>query len=179
VFPSLSSFLIYLRTTECATFIDTLFTVLRTKSYLPYSAPSPPSFAPKNLETDTGIPIPLDGLLSPSTGPLGDGARKRSIETEERDGPPAKGPRLSTEGQFSRYGNHQNGRGEHRSTGGWGTNGYGESMEMHGAEPGVGGGRGMGMNGRRQSTYQPPEQSRGICRDYYSAFVFRYLSHLN
>src|ERR1700733_4316693 len=84
---------------EVPSFIDTLFTTLRTKSYLPYTTATPPASYPPNQ--DTGIPIPLDALLSPSGSTSPDRGRKRSNENDERDGrPPAKGPRLSTEGQF-------------------------------------------------------------------------------
>ncbi|KAF9456156.1 hypothetical protein BDZ94DRAFT_1276397 [Collybia nuda] len=173
----------FLEKAACASFIDTLFTVLRTKSYLPYatSSPSSPSFATKTL--DTGIPIPLDGLLSPSISDSPDRNRKRSIENDERDGrPPAKGPRLSTEGQFSRYTNGHGGRPENRSTGGWGSrverpslNGYRESVDIYGGGMGVIGAMGMAsmngtgpMNNRRPQVYQPPDQKRGICRDYHN-----------
>jgi RNA-binding protein 26 len=169
---------------ECSSFIDTLFTVIRTKSYLPYQAvQESPSFPTKSL--DQGIPIPLDALLTPtSTSP--DRTRKRSTTDDERDGrPPAKGPRLNTDGQFSRYGNVGNGAdgrmGPH-SSGGWtrppfrdGTMGMGMGMGMGpyaGPMSGMGmGGMGM-MNGRRPQGYQPPDQKRGICRDYHSKFSF-------
>ncbi|KAF5377555.1 hypothetical protein D9615_005206 [Tricholomella constricta] len=174
----------FLENAECSSFIDTLFTVLRTKSYLPYSAASPssPSFGPKNL--DTGIPIPLDGLLSPSLSQTPDRSLKRSSENDERDGrPPAKGPRLNTEGQFSRYTNGHGGRPENRSTGGWGgrgerpaATGYRDGMDMYGGGMMMPGGMVMSgmnapmgqMNGRRQQVYQPPDQKRGICRDYHN-----------
>ncbi|RDB28519.1 hypothetical protein Hypma_015287 [Hypsizygus marmoreus] len=169
---------------ECSSFIDTLFTVLRTKSYLPYSAASPssPSFGPKTQ--DIGIPIPLDGLLSPSISTSPDRRPKRSIENDERDGrPPAKGPRLSSEGQFSRYSSGHGGRGESRSTGGWGSRierppatGYRDSVDMYGNATAMAGGMMMSgmngsmgpMNGRRPQVYQPPDQKRGICRDYHN-----------
>ncbi|KAG6902820.1 hypothetical protein C0995_011307 [Termitomyces sp. Mi166 len=178
----------FLEKAACASFIDTLFTVLRTKSYLPYSAASPssPSFASKNL--DNGIPIPLDGLLSPSLSQSAERSLKRNVENDERDErAPAKAPRLSNEGQFSRYSNGQGGRGENRSTGGWGgrgdqrqsSNGYRDGVDMLGA--GMGADMVMGgmmmpgmnspmgqMNGRRSQVYQPPDQKRGICRDYHN-----------
>ncbi|KAJ6519575.1 hypothetical protein C8R45DRAFT_26850 [Mycena sanguinolenta] len=148
---------------ECPPFIETLFTVLRTKSYLPYgTAPSTSAF-PGN-SADTGIPIPIP---SSSTSP--DRTRKRSSDYDERDGrPPAKGPRLSSEGQFSRY---TNGRGpDSRSTGGWGArverpplNGYQDSSPQMSQ-----GGMGMSGNGRRSLPYLPPDQKRGICRDYHN-----------
>ncbi|KAJ7169630.1 hypothetical protein C8R46DRAFT_204124 [Mycena filopes] len=147
---------------ECPPFIDTLFTVLRTKSYLPYgTSPSTSAFP-----TNNGIPIPLDDPTG-STSP--DRTRKRSFDNDERDGrPPAKGPRLSSEGQFSRY---SNGRGG--STGGWGArverppNGYRDSVsQMNAAAMGM---NGSPMNGRRAQPYLPPDhQKRGICRDYHN-----------
>lgn len=165
---------------ECASFIDTLFTVLRTKSYLPYGAtPSSPSFALKSL--DNGIPIPLDGLLNNSMSASSpERTRKRSVTNDERDGrPPAKGPRLNSDGQFSRYSNG-NGRTDIRSTGGWGGQierpqaiGY-RDMGMDGYGLPTGGGMGMHggpMNGRQPQAYHPPDQKRGICRDYHSAYA--------
>lgn len=166
---------------ECSSFIETLFTVLRTKSYLPYgAAPASPSFSEKPL--DTGIPIPLDGLLTP-TAPQ-ERTRKRSNTNDERDGrPPAKGPRLSTEGQFSRYGNGgADGRMGQLSTGGWGLpqgDGFrngGVGVFNVGQMGGIMGMNGMGqMNGRRPQTYQPPDQKRGICRDYHSKVLLTFI----
>ncbi|KAH9487162.1 RNA-binding protein 27 [Psilocybe cubensis] len=159
---------------ECSSFVDTLFTVIRTKSYMPYSAiPSP-------KPQDSGIPIPLDALLpSPS-----DRIRKRSTTDDERDGrPPAKGPRLNTDGQFSRYGNGGDGRMGAQSSGAWGRppvdrfgnggmgmgmGGYPGQMVAMGMN-GMNGMNGMGlMNGRRPQGYQPPDQKRGVCRDYHN-----------
>lgn len=161
--------------------------MLRTKSYLPYGAStSSPTFSTKLL--DNGIPIPLDGLISPSIPSEPDGRnKKRSMENDERDGrPSAKGPRL--EGQFSRYGGNE--RLDGRPAGGWGgrverpqNHGYRDGgMDVYGTVMGnMGGMGGMGnmggiggmngmshMNGRRQQAYQPPDQKRGICRDYHS-----------
>ncbi|KAF8971585.1 hypothetical protein BDZ97DRAFT_1253118 [Flammula alnicola] len=169
----------FLEKAECRSFIDTLFTVIRTKSYLPYNAVAEsPSFPSRSL--DNGIPIPLDALLSPtSTSP--ERTRKRSTTDDERDGrPPAKGPRLNNDGQFSRYGNGGgDGRMAPQSSGGWtrppfrdGGMGMGAPMGPYGGHmPGMGMNamNGMGvMNGRRPQGYQPPDQKRGICRDYHN-----------
>ncbi|KII93454.1 hypothetical protein PLICRDRAFT_131242 [Plicaturopsis crispa FD-325 SS-3] len=151
---------------ETNAFIDTLFTVLRTKSYLPYAAATEPT--PTEPQTmDTGIPIPLDAFMAPaatSTSP--NRGQKRNLDNDERDGrPPAKGPRLSNDGNFSRY---QNGRG---GMGQWGSGGRGRGMNGHGEGPShLGMGvdmNGMGMNGRSQA-YAPPDPKRGICRDYHN-----------
>lgn len=136
---------------------------------------------------DTGIPIPLDALISSSS----DRVRKRNDADDERDGrPPAKGPRLNTDGQFSRYGNGGgDGRMQPQSSGGWGRpqvdrfgmgamgmggmgmGGYPGQMVAMGMN-GMNAMNGMGlMNGRRPQGYQPPDQKRGICRDYHSASV--------
>ncbi|KAF7339863.1 hypothetical protein MVEN_01903100 [Mycena venus] len=153
---------------ECPPFIDTLFTVLRTKSYLPYGTSPSTSAFPAN-SADSGIPIPI-----PASSSSPDGPRKRSLEHDERDGrPPAKGPRLSSEGQFSRYSNGRGGGPDSRSTGGWGArvegrpvNGYHESSpQMNPGGVGMNGGQ---MNGRRPQPYLPPDQKRGICRDYHN-----------
>jgi len=165
---------------ECAPFIDTLFTVLRTKSYLPY-APTSNSPPTQQKSLEEGIPIPLDGLVTPSSSEP-PRTRKRSNTGDDRDGrPPSKGPRLNNDTQFSRYGNGGDGNGP-PSSGAWNPqqqfNGGGMGMGMNPyAVPMNGMGmngmvaNGMGpMNNRRPQGYQPPDQKRGICRDYFSAF---------
>ncbi|KAJ7783515.1 hypothetical protein DFH07DRAFT_189523 [Mycena maculata] len=155
---------------ECPPFLDSLFAVVRTKSYLPYGTSPSTSAFPSN--PDTGIPIPLD-MPTASTSP--DRTRKRSFDNDERDGrPPAKGPRLSSEGQFSRYSDGRGGGPDTRSTGGWGArverppvNGYRESQPQMNAG-GMGMNGGGQMNGRRPQPYLPPDQKRGICRDYHN-----------
>lgn len=154
---------------ECPSFIDTLFTVLRTKSYLPYATTSTPIFPTTTPSVDTGIPIPLDGLISPSIPTQSERTRKRSMEHDEHDGrPPSKGPRLSGDGQ-SRY---MNGRGDGR---GWQGRGDGPVNEGHigtgmmGMGMDMDGAGGMAyMNGRRSQAYRPPDLRRGVCRDYHS-----------
>ncbi|KAH9049466.1 hypothetical protein EDB84DRAFT_1037590 [Lactarius hengduanensis] len=145
-------------------FIDALFTTLRTKSYLPYSSPPPPT-AP-SLPTDNGIPIPLDALISSgSSSPPGpDRSRKRPSDYEDSLRPP-KGPRMSQDGPFSRQGPH---RGPGWNNGNW--NGSGPSRPGFPGSPDVvNGGMGQRMNGRGPSAqYHPPGQGRGICRDYYN-----------
>lgn len=168
---------------ECSTFVDTLFTALRTKSYLPYSATpsssSAPNYPSSSTSTDGGIPIPLDGLLHAS-GSSPDRGRKRGIEQDEYDAHgPSKGARLNQD-EFSRYG----GRGDGRTSWGGRNDRNGARMDMNGAradfmDGGMAGmgmgmgmnGGGMGMNGRGGQNYRPPEQRRGICRDYHSAYT--------
>ncbi|KAI0724356.1 hypothetical protein C8T65DRAFT_563486 [Cerioporus squamosus] len=164
---------------ECSPFVDTLFTALRTKSYLPYSdtpsSSTSPAYASSSTSPDAGIPIPLDGLVNPhSTSP--DRGRKRGHDQDDYDshGPP-KGARLNQDGQFSRFG----GRGDNRTS--WGGRGdRGARMDMNGAradymDGGMAGmgmnGGGAGMNGRGLGgqNYRPPEQRRGICRDYHNS----------
>ncbi|KAF8624810.1 hypothetical protein AX15_005697 [Amanita polypyramis BW_CC] len=150
---------------ECPGFIDTLFTVLRTKSYLPYVA-TPPSPPHGTKPLDTGIPIPLDGLISPSiptptTAPSESRSRKRSIEPDDRDSrPPAKGPRLNSDTQFSRYGRQDDQPWNERSDR---QGGY-----RDGVSDTYRGVNGVHMNGRHPQSYQPPDQKRGICRDYHN-----------
>ncbi|KAK2462097.1 hypothetical protein APHAL10511_006560 [Amanita phalloides] len=152
---------------ECASFIDTLFTVLRTKSYVPY-APAPPSPPHDAKQLDTGIPIPLDGLISPSIPtPPDSRPRKRSIESDDRDSrPPAKGPRLNSDSQFSRY--NTNGRQDAQSSGGWGDRG--DSRPQANYRDGVSDvyRNGSHTNGRHQQPYAPSDLKRGICRDYHN-----------
>jgi RNA-binding protein 26 len=158
---------------ECASFIETLFTVIRTKSYLPYNAVGAPSSS-----LDNGIPIPLDALLtSSSISP--DRTRKRSNTDDDRDGrPPAKNPRLG-DGPYNGYGGGD-GRVGPQAPGGWtrppyrdGGMGMGMGMNNFNNQMGMVGMNGMGpMNGRRPQGYQPPDQiKRGICRDYHSAYA--------
>ncbi|KAJ7071273.1 hypothetical protein C8F01DRAFT_1109822 [Mycena amicta] len=120
---------------ECAPFIDTLFTAIRTKSYLPYSSPSSSAYP------EGRIPIP------PSPGRT----RKRSFENDDREGRPAKGPRLSNDGRYPNNDSATWGRGDSTS------NGYRDrDQPPH-------------MNGRRNTpAYLPPDQKRGICRDYHN-----------
>ncbi|EIW86506.1 hypothetical protein CONPUDRAFT_133927 [Coniophora puteana RWD-64-598 SS2] len=161
---------------ECAPFINTLFTVLRTKSYLPYTAADPPpsslgfpsGSAPAAGSSEGGIPIPIDVLIPGSSTSPDSRGRKRSLEPDPNaDGRIPKGPRMS-EGQYSR---HQNGRSGqwsgHNGQNGMGMdNGMGMGM---GVGAGMGMGMGMGMNGRGpQQGYQPPDRRKGLCRDYHS-----------
>ncbi|KAF9036450.1 hypothetical protein BDZ89DRAFT_1100620 [Hymenopellis radicata] len=149
---------------ECQPFIDTLFAVLRTKSYVPYSTASGSSLPSKS--SDNGIPIPLDSLISPSVPTSPSRTRKRSLDDVGDGRPLAKGPRISGDGNYSRYGN---GRGPSDTrAGSWSNgdqmmNGYGDSSTQM---------RGNGMsymgNGRRPQAYQPPDMKRGICRDYHN-----------
>ncbi|KAF7319960.1 hypothetical protein MKEN_00779900 [Mycena kentingensis (nom. inval.)] len=116
-------------------FIDTLFTALRTQSYMPYSA--------STAEYPEGaITIP-----PPSTDASPGRTRKRSLDNDERDGRPPKGPRLSAEGNFPR-------------ANGWNGRGYQDRDQ-----PGY-----VEQNGRRNpQAYAPPQEKRGICRDYYNS----------
>ena len=149
-------FILYI---ECPPFIDALFTALRTKSYLPYNSPPPPPAS--SLPTDNGIPIPLDAIIpsGPSNPP--DRSRKRQSDYADDIRPP-KGPRVSQDGPFSRHGPS---RGPGWSNGNWGNGAPGRAGydEVNGA-------MGPRMNGRGPPTqqYHPPDQRRGICRDYYS-----------
>ncbi|KAF5368363.1 hypothetical protein D9758_002381 [Tetrapyrgos nigripes] len=147
---------------ECSPFIDTLFTALRTKSYLPYSSGSD---AMPSKSLDTGIPIPLDGLLSPSIPTSPSSSRKRSLEDVDReDRAPAKGQRINSDGQFSRYGKGRGSGPDYRSTGGWNNRGRGQD-NVYGAPQGM---NGMGnSSNNRPTSYQPPDQRR-VCRDYYN-----------
>ena len=68
------------------------------------------------------------------------------------------------------------------STGGWGLP-QGDGFRNGGMGPfnigqmgGTLGMNGMGqMNGRRPQTYQPPDQKRGICRDYHSKILSTFI----
>ena len=136
---------------EAPTFIDTLFTVLRTKSYLPYTDSAPthppyPSTSSTQQLSNVGIPIPLDGLLQNNTTSPERG-QKRALEYDDHN--PSKGPRLGADSHFNRY---ANGR-DYRQ--------WGEKNER----PGV-----VNSSNQRIQTYQPPER-RGICRDYHSAYI--------
>ena len=73
--------------------MDTLFQVLRSRSYLPYDDGSP---LPKSAPASNGIHIPLDALVTPSSAPRG---QKRSADSDEPRHPP-KGPRLSDGGRY-------------------------------------------------------------------------------
>lgn len=156
---------VLIRFSETTSFIDTLFTAIRTKSYLPYSAPSPPIGTDASSSTavpDGGIPIPLDGLIPSIEGDSPDRRRKRSLDYDDGDFRPAKGPRLQEDGQFPRPA-RGSGRGERG--GRMMISGRADYMDGGMAmEMGMGGGM---MNGR--GAYRPPDRGRGICRDYHSA----------
>jgi RNA-binding protein 26 len=107
VFPH--CFLVLTYPVEGPSFIDALFNVLRTKSYLPYTTGTT---AVDSL-TSTGIPIPLDALLSPSWSSSQAQGVKRSFDVDDSDPRPTKGPRLRREGDFSRNG------GDNQPIGGW------------------------------------------------------------
>jgi RNA-binding protein 26 len=112
---------------------------------------------------DSGIPIPLDGLISPAVPDSPERGLKRSMEYDERDGRPTKGPRLSTtDGHFGGYPNGQ-----------WAGHGgmNGMNMSRIGMNTGVNGNMGQ-MNGRRPQGYQPPDPKRGLCRDYHSTLRY-------
>lgn len=118
---------------------------------------------------DIGIPIPLDGLISPVVADSPDRGLKRSMEYDERDGRPTKGPRLSADGQFGGYSNGQ-----------WGGHGMMNGMNMSrvGMNAGMNGNIRQ-MNGRRPQEYQPPEPKRGLCRDYHSMLDYSLYFILN
>lgn len=161
---------------ETSTFIDTLFTTLRTKSYLPYSAPSPPatpSASSSNAVPDGGIPIPLDGLMGHSDAESPDRRRKRGLDYDDSDLRPTKGPRLTEDGHFGRHGRGGFGRGERGRMVISGRADYMDGGMNSAMEGGMAGGM---MNGR--GAYQPPGRGRGICRDYHSTSVFCHLCTL-
>ena len=132
-------------------FVDTLFAALRSKSYTPYTT-GPPSFhSSSDNSQDAGIPIPLDGLISPSATSPGRGT-KRSRDGDDRDGRgPPKGPRLGNEGYFARQ-----------------TNGY----SGEGWQRGQDGFRGDAMDGGMQNGFPQGQRvmlPKGVCRDYHCA----------
>ncbi|TCD67536.1 hypothetical protein EIP91_012290 [Steccherinum ochraceum] len=149
---------------ESPRFVEALFNVLRSKSYLPYGAPPPSttSASTSSQPQDGGIPIPLDGLLNPSGSSSGH-VRKRSFDRDD-DLRPAKGPRLNADGQFSRYGQRPDG-----GRGTWQQRGErGGRMNIPGRADFMDGGMNGavdGMNGR--GPYRQQER-RGICRDYHN-----------
>ena len=165
VLISFSHFLNNFARIEGPPFLDTLFTALRTKSYLPYNSPPPPP-APL-LPADNGIPIPLDAIIPSGSSSPPDRNRKRPSEYAEDIRPP-KGPRVSQDGSFSRHGPH---RGPGWSNGNW-SGGPGRP-NFGGSPDDVNGAMGPPrMNGRGPpSQYHPPDQRRGICRDYYSEYA--------
>ena len=153
-------------------FLDALFTTLRTKSYLPYNSPPPPS-AP-SLPTDNGIRIPLDAIIPSGSSSPPERSRKRQSDYAEDIRPP-KGPRVSQDGPFSRHGPH---RGPGWSNGNWGGGGPGRTS-YGGSPDDVNGAMGPPrMNGRGPPTqYNPPDQRRGVCRDYYSEHALLQCRH--
>jgi len=137
---------------------------------MPYVAgsDSPPLQVTPLGDPAEGIPIPLDGLLTPSSERPQSQQRMKRRNTAEDDVRPHKGPRLNNDGSFQRFGE---GTGQ-----GWiGRQGFG--VARNGPMPPFGiHMNGMGMNGRPPLGYQPPDQKRGICRDYHSSFLPLYLT---
>ncbi|KAH8120240.1 hypothetical protein DFH11DRAFT_43142 [Phellopilus nigrolimitatus] len=148
-------------------FIDTLFAALRSKSYIPYSSSSGPYPPASNKSQDTGIPIPLDALISPSTSTSPDRGTKRSLDDEDREsrGPP-KGPRLSNEAYFSRN-SHANGHGQADNWQRGQIDGQRGDYGMNGGL--INGTNGHGGHGGRpyQAPNGRPMLPRGVCRDYH------------
>jgi RNA-binding protein 26 len=132
--------------------------------------------------------------MAPSTDiPTSPRGRKRGLEYDDNDHrAPAKGPRLSADGQFSR---HQNGNGVNYTNGSvytsrdspnhsWGgRNNGGHRGGMHGGMNGNAMGMGMGMGmgpmnpmgmfgmpGMNGGLYPPSGEKRQICRDYHSTY---------
>ncbi|KAI0082217.1 hypothetical protein K474DRAFT_1634213 [Panus rudis PR-1116 ss-1] len=152
---------------ETTPFIDTLFTALRTKSYLPYTepAPAPAAASTSTQPADGGIPIPLDALLAPAPTNSPERSRKRGYDYDD-DTRPVKGPRLSDDSQYGRYGRHDNRSqwGEVRDRGE-----RGSRMGLNGRADFMDGGMNGAMDmGRTNNRGPRPDQRRGICRDYYN-----------
>ena len=87
------------------------------------------------------------------------------MDHDDHDGRPAKGPRLSVDDSQGHYSRFPNTRGIAQRGGRGGMSGPDGGMHM--------GGMGMNghmsqMNSRRPQGYQPPDQKRGLCRDYHS-----------
>lgn len=157
---------------ECTPFIDTLFNVLRSKSYMPYAPPSPPAntSATGSSHADGGIPIPLDGLLNSASSSSGH-VRKRSFDQED-DLRPAKGARLNADNQFSRYG-RQDGRGTWQQRGE-----RGGRMNIPGRADFMDGGMNGAMDGMNGRAPYRQQERRGICRDYHSTHIRFYASRV-
>ncbi|KAF8320567.1 uncharacterized protein EI90DRAFT_3292861 [Cantharellus anzutake] len=103
---------------EAESFVEKLFQVLRTRSYIPYDDGQPPPSSHLASQSN-GIHIPLDALVTAPTGPRG---QKRTADFDEPRHPP-KGPRL---GEGTRYvgrgggslrGGPRDARGRHSSPG--------------------------------------------------------------
>lgn len=102
---------------------------------------------------DTGIPIPLDALLSSTDATNPERRRKRSLESDDRDRRrPPKGLRTSADPGTWRRGP----RGA-----GWGNINGGEMSD----QAGFNGMNGRQMNNKGASRIMLP---LGVCRDYHS-----------
>ncbi|KAL1739846.1 hypothetical protein HDZ31DRAFT_68530 [Schizophyllum fasciatum] len=149
---------------ECSRFIDSLFGVLRSKSYLPYDSQGP---------GDAGIPIPFDALSPSSPENSNRNRRKRDLDDVDDRAHPPKGPRLSQDGM--RYRDRDAGGGAYdgrNGRGAWSGPGY-PPMNGAGRAMGMDMAGGMGMNPMMQAqgrvSYQPPDAARrGLCRDYHN-----------
>ena len=136
----------------CEPFVNSLFSALRSKSYIPYTTSSQPSSSTNAAasSSDAGIPIPLDAFISPASP--GRGQKRGLDDSDSYQQGPSKGARL-TDGSFAGH-PQQNGHGLPQVENGsvWqGGDGFG----------GMGMGMGRGTVGRRLPN--------GVCRDYHSA----------
>lgn len=140
------------RCSDGPSFLDQLFNVLRTKSYIPYAATSDagPSKGAEPMQTDSSG-NPPNVPISPRSN------RKRPLDDDGSERPPPKGPRL---------GNYADGRQPP----------FGPAAMNGAVAPGH-----MNPN-RRQGdpkVFIPPEQMQGICRDYHGkliAYILTYIS---
>ncbi|KAF9513684.1 hypothetical protein BS47DRAFT_1485487 [Hydnum rufescens UP504] len=140
--------------TEAAPFVDKLFQTLRTRSYIPYDDVQPASGT-------TGIPIPLDSLVTSPHTPRGT-KRISDSDLDRGSRPPPKGPRLSDGG---RYSNGRNSGPSNHSRGG--------ARGAHGVNSGRSGP--SYPNGRNGSSNAGPSSDRSQysnvkepCRDYHN-----------
>jgi RNA-binding protein 26 len=119
-------------------FIDQLFNVLRTKSYIPYSASSSSGAGAASVDGDDAMGSPSNASGSPRA------SRKRPLE-DDSERPPPKGPRL---------GNYNNNNSRHQpGPVGMGMEGMSGHVNPH-RQPGA-------------KVFIPPDQMQGVCRDYH------------
>ena len=99
----------------------------------------------------------------PPAGPS-DRRRKRSLEPDDREHPPPKGPRLSNDGLYARYNARMQGRGRGGFQSG---RGMGRGDAPMNTQPHMQAMEGQMFPGQQGGF--APRPRRGICRDYHSA----------
>jgi RNA-binding protein 26 len=160
--------------------VDTLFSALRSKAYIPYNATGS-STSPDARNGGDPIPLDVNALLASPSSPR-DRSRKRPFDSRDDidsvgSRPPPKGPRMHNQQHAPRHPRGDWGRGNGHRGGMHASNisHRDDDMSMNGVptRPRHGGqNNGMPVNGPDPHA----QKERPICRDYHStSFISEFL----